>query len=63
MEIIQIIFNITDYLNYIRNLKDKKILPDEVTRMALKGTTAGKVNETENIEQSELNLKNIKKGD
>lgn len=47
----------------LSNLKDKKILPDEVTRMALIGTTTGKVEETENIEQSELNPDNSKKGE
>lgn len=48
---------------FLSNLKDKKILPDDVTRIALIGTTTGKVIETENVEQSELNLKNIKNGE
>lgn len=48
---------------FLSNLKDKKILPKDVARMALVGTTTGKVTETEKVEQSELNPKNIKQGE
>ena len=48
---------------FLSNLKDKKILPDDVAKMALVGTTTGKVSETEDVEQLELNPENIKKGE
>lgn len=48
---------------FLSNLKDKKILPKYVARMALVGTTTSKVNETEDVEKSELNPENIKKGE